>query len=139
MVNDFGNYSFTITDGKPTAVEASLVSGTSYKGEMSDGKLSGQAQIRYSNGDRYNGNVSNGQRTGQGTYTWTSGASYDGNWSNDQMNGSGTYFYSSSEDGYKLAGSFENGKPSGECKYYADSLTYYQTDWVNGKCVKIYE
>ena len=137
--NDFGNYTFTITDGKPIAVEASLVGGTSYKGEMSDGKLSGQAQIRYSNGDRYNGNVSNGQRSGQGTYTWTSGASYDGNWSNDQMNGSGTYFYPSSEDGYKLAGSFENGKPNGECKYYADLLTYYQTDWVNGKCVKIYE
>ena len=72
--NDFGNYTFTITDGQPTAVEMSLVSGTTYNGAMSDGKLSGQAQIKYSNGDQYNGNVSDGQKSGQGTYTWTSGA-----------------------------------------------------------------
>jgi hypothetical protein len=137
--NDFGNYSFTITDGQPTDVEMSLVSGTTYSGTMSDGKLSGQAQIKYSNGDQYNGNVTDGQKSGQGTYKWTSGASYEGKWSEDQMNGSGTYFYPSSDDGYKLAGSFENGKPNGECQYYTNSSTHYQTDWTNGKCVKIYE
>lgn len=65
--NDFGTYTFTITDGQPTAVEMSLVSGTTYSGAMSDGQLSGQAQIKYSNGDQYNGNVSNGQKSGQGT------------------------------------------------------------------------
>lgn len=43
--NDFGNYTFTITDGQPTDVEMSLASGTTYSGTMSDGKLSGQAQI----------------------------------------------------------------------------------------------
>ena len=32
---------------------------------MSDGKLSGQAQIKNSNGDQYNGNVSDGQKSGQ--------------------------------------------------------------------------
>lgn len=137
--NDFGNYTFTITDGQPTDVEMSLVSGTTYSGTMSDGKLSGQAQIKYSNGDQYNGNVTDGQKSGQGTYKWTSGASYEGKWSEDQMNGSGTYFYPSSDYGYKLAGSFENGKPNGECQYYTNSSTHYQTDWTNGKCVKIYE
>lgn len=137
--NDFGSYTFTITEGEPTAVEMSLVSGTAYSGAMSDGELSGQAQIKYSNGDQYDGNVLNGQKSGQGTYTWISGASYEGKWSEDQMNGSGTYFYPTNESGYKLAGSFEDGKPSGECQYYTDSSTYYQTDWSNGKCVKIYE
>lgn len=137
--NDFGNYTFTITNGEPTAVEMSLASGTTYSGAMSDGQLSGQAQIKYSNGDQYNGNVTNGQKSGQGTYTWTSGASYEGKWSDDQMNENGTYFYPSGEDGYKLAGSFENGKPSGECEYYTDKTTHYKTDWVSGKCVKIYE
>lgn len=137
--NDFGTYTFTITDGQPTAVEMSLASGTTYSGAMSDGQLSGQAQIKYSNGDQYNGNVSNGQKSGQGTYTWTSGASYEGKWSDDQMNGNGTYYYPSGEDGYKLAGSFENGKPNGEFQYYTNSSTHYQTDWKNGKCVKIYE
>ena len=137
--NDFGNYTFTITDGEPTDVEMSLANGTTYSGAMSDGKLSGQAQIKYSNEDQYNGNVSNGQKSGQGTYTWTSGASYEGNWSEDKMNGDGTYFYPSDAKGYKLTGSFKNGKPNGECQYYTDSSTHYQTDWANGKCVKIYE
>ena len=137
--NDFGTYTFTITNGEPTAVDMSLVSGTTYNGAMSDGKLSGQAQISYSNGDKYNGNVSDGQKSGQGTYTWVSGASYEGKWDGDQMNGAGTYFYSSNEDGYKLVGSFENGKPNGECQYYTNTTTHYQTDWSKGKCVKIYE
>lgn len=137
--NDFGTYTFTITNGEPTAVEMALVSGTTYSGAMSNGELSGQAQIKYSNGDQYSGNVSSGQKSGQGTYTWTSGASYEGKWAEDQMNGTGTYFYPSNEDGYKLAGTFENGKPSGECEYYTNSTTHYKTDWSNGKCVKIYE
>ena len=55
------------------------------------------------------------------------------------MNGDGTYFYPSDAKGYKLTGSFKNGKPNGECQYYTDSSTHYQTDWANGKCVKIYE
>lgn len=137
--NDFGKYTFTITDGQPTAVEMTLVSGVTYSGTMSNGQLSGEAQIKYSNGDQYNGNVSNGQKSGQGTYTWTSGASYMGKWSDDQMDGSGTYLYPSSENGYKLVGSFKSGKPSGECQYYTNSTTHYKTDWTNGKCVKIYE
>lgn len=137
--NDFGIYTFTIVEGEPVAVEMSLVSGTTYNGEMQDGKLSGQAQIKYSNGDKYSGNVSEGKKSDQGTYTWVSGASYDGKWSDDQMNGAGTYLYPSSENGYKLSGTFENGKPSGECQYYVNSSTHYKTDWVKGKCVKIYE
>ena len=137
--NDFGNYTFTIMNGEPTAVEMSLTSGTTYSGDMSDGKLSGQAQIKYSNGDQYSGAVSDGQKIGQGTYTWTSGASYEGQWSGDQMNGSGTYFYPSDENGYKLRGSFENGKPNGECEYYTNASTHYKTDRADGRCVKIYE
>ena len=137
--NDFGEYTFTITAGEPTAVEMVLESGTTYNGEMKDGKLTGQAQIKYNNGDQYSGSVVNGQKSGQGTYTWTSGASYEGKWSDDQMNGSGSYFYPTDEDGYKLVGSFENGQPTGECQYYVNSTKHYKTDWVNGRCVKIYE
>ena len=81
----------------------------------------------------------NGQKSGQGTYKWTSGASYEGEWSDDQMNGSGSYFYPTDEDGYKLVGSFENGQPTGECQYYVNPAKHYKTDWMNGRCVKIYE
>lgn len=137
--NDFGNYTFTITNGEPTAVEMVLENGTIYSGDMSYGALSGQAQIQYSNGDQYSGTVRSGHKWSQGRYTWVSGASYEGSWSEDQMNGSGTYFYPKNEKGYKLTGSFENGKPNGECQYYITTFAHYKTDWSKGKCVKIYE
>ena len=137
--NDFGTYEFTIADGVPTAVEMKLENGTTYSGGMSENKLTGQAQIKYSNGDKYSGNVLNGNKTGQGTYSWVGGASYDGQWSGDQMSGTGTYYYAKGENGYKLVGTFENGKPNGQCKYFEDTISFYKTDWVNGKCVKIYE
>lgn len=137
--NDFGIYTFIVETGKPISVHMQLTSGTTYDGEMAGGKLTGRAQITYSNGDSYSGYVENGVKTGQGNYKWASGASYDGTWSKDQMHGSGTYYYPDSDDGYKLVGTFTEGKPNGVCTYYETSYTYYKTDWANGKCVKIYE
>lgn len=137
--NDFGKYTFTITESEPTAVNMTLESGTTYEGEIKDGQLSGTANIKYENGDKYSGNVLEGKKSGQGVYSWTSGASYDGSWSEDQMSGNGTYMYPSSEEGYKLTGSFENGKPNGVCQYYTNASTHYKTDWTKGKCVKVYE
>lgn len=139
LKNDFGAYTFTITDKEPTAVKMELEGGTVYEGDISDGELTGQANIKYSNGDTYSGNVTNGQKTKTGIYTWAGGASYDGSWVDDQMQGNGTYMYSKNEEGYKLVGKFENGKPTGQCEYYTNASTHYKTDWSNGKCVKIYE
>lgn len=139
ITNAFGEYTFTISNGDATAVEMVLNSGTTYSGEMADGKLTGSAQITYSNGDQYSGRVDNGYKAGQGTYIWSSGASYEGDWENDKMNGQGTYFYSDKETGYKLIGNFEKGVPNGECQYYLTESEYYKTDWNTGKCVKIYE
>ena len=78
-------------------------------------------------------------KSGQGKYTWISGASYDGAWENDLMSGKGTYMYPSSEEGYKLTGTFANGVPEGECKYYTNSSTSYSTTWSGGKCTKVVE
>lgn len=139
LETSFGCYTFAITDGEATAVNMVLENGTTYNGDLTDGKLSGRAQIQYANGDSYDGQVSEGCKNGQGVYEWVSGASYDGHWADDVMSGNGTYYYSSSEDGYKLSGSFDNGKPDGECNYYTSSSEYYKTDWSAGKCVKIYE
>lgn len=139
IVNDFGDYTFTITAGIPIAVNMTLNDGTTYSGDLKDEQLNGQAQITYSNGDTYSGQVENGVKNGTGTYTWTSGASYSGSWENDRMSGRGTYMYSSSETGYKLVGTFVNGVPDGECDYYTSSTTSYKTTWSNGKCVKVTE
>lgn len=139
VVNNFGEYTFTIENGEAVAVKMVLASGTTYSGDMEDGKLTGTAQISYSNGDKYSGRVNKGYKSGQGTYTWKSGASYEGDWSEDKMNGQGIYFYPDSETGYKLTGKFVKGVPDGQCQYYENLYKSYRTDWKNGKCVKVYE
>lgn len=138
--NNFGEYTFTIKDRVPETVDMVLSDGTTYSGDITaDGKLTGSAQIQYSNGDRYSGKVEDGLKTGQGQYSWSSGASYDGSWKNDKMNGQGVYMYPSAETGFKLTGTFSDGLPSGECYYYTTSSTKFKTDWSNGTCIKIYE
>ena len=137
--NDFGEYLFNIEDGEPNAVAIVLSDGTQFVGDIQDGKLNGKAQITYSNGDTYEGNVENAEKSGKGKYVWASGATYEGGWEDDEMSGKGTYMYPPDEDGYKLEGEFEEGLPEGDCKYYTDLDTSYDTTWSNGKCVKVTE
>lgn len=139
VINSFGKYTFTVENSEAKSIEIVLADGTTYSGPVTDGKLSGKAQIKYSNGDTYSGDIYNGTKSGQGTYTWSSGASYDGAWQEDKMNGSGNYYYPSSGTGYKLVGNFKNNKPDGQCEYYESLYTSYNTDWSNGKCVKVYD
>ncbi len=139
VVNDFGNYTFSIKAGIPVAVNMVLPDGTEYLGDLDDERLNGHAQIKYSNGDVYDGNVADGTKSGFGTYTWESGSSYDGIWAEDQMSGRGTYMYPKNESGYKLVGEFKDGLPDGECQYYVTDTKHYKTDWKKGKCIKIYE
>ena len=139
LANDFGSYSFSVQNQEVYAVDMKLADGTTYSGALRDGQLTGTAQIKYSNGDTYSGSVTNGVKSGSGVYKWANGASYDGSWSEDQMNGRGTYFYPSGESGYKITGSFVNGMPDGECRYYVSASESYKTDWVKGKCKKVYE
>ena len=137
--NKNGRYTFTIEDGKATFIYAILKNGVVYEGEMKNGRLDGDARIKYSNGDRYEGQIKKGQKSGTGTYTWKSGASYDGKWKNDDMNGRGTYNYSSKEKGISLSGNFKNGVPNGKCVYTDDDYSDYDTKWSNGTCIKISE
>ena len=55
------------------------------------------------------------------------------------MDGKGTYYYQKNENGVKLTGTFNKGEPEGKCSYYVSDSKYYETDWANGRCVKIYE
>ena len=55
------------------------------------------------------------------------------------MEGKGTYYYAESESGVKLTGTFKEGEPEGKCTYYVSDSEHYETDWANGRCVKIYE
>ena len=137
--NDFGTYTFKFSGGKATHATISLKDGTRYEGGMKDDQLTGTAQITYGNGDSYSGGVIDGQKSGSGVYKWKNGASYDGSWSSDKMDGRGTYTYPSGQTGYKLTGSFSNGVPNGSCTYYVTATESYQTEWENGRCVKVSE
>ena len=139
MKNSFGEYIFTIEESEAVQVKMNLANGTTYSGDMRNGKLTGTAQIIYSNGDSYSGPVLDGQKNGQGTYKWRSGAFYEGSWKEDKMSGTGTYYYPNSAKGYKLVGNFLKGVPDGECQYYVTSTEQYKTDWSKGKCIKVYQ
>ena len=137
--NDYGEYDFTFSDGSATYVKITLLDGTKYEGEMTEESLTGSAQITYSNGDQYLGSVIDGQKSGSGVYTWANGAKYDGVWLSDTINGRGTYTYPKDQTGFTLTGNFSEGLPDGKCTYYVSAKEHYETEWENGKCVKVIE
>lgn len=137
--NQNGEYTFTVDAGNPTAVTMKLTDGTSGKCTMSDGKCTGSAEVTYSNGDTFKGNLQSGKKEGKGTYKWTNGSSYEGEWKDGNINGAGVYKYPEGSGGLRLEGTFANGVPEGSCKYIISESKSYQTDWVAGQCVKIYE
>ena len=137
--SEAGTYTFTLKNGQAVAVELSLQNGLKYSSGFSDGAFHGQGKIIYTTGESYEGGFIGGLRSGKGIYRWTDGAYYDGQWSEDKMSGEGTYYYPKDSDGYKLTGTFSDGKPNGECKYYVTSSRSYSTTWNNGKCIKVTE
>lgn len=137
--NEVGHYEVTLKSGNTVGLKMILPDGFTYVGDVSDSMFIGTAEITYRNGDTYSGEVIFGNRSGQGKYKWKNGASYSGTWSNNLMDGSGTYFYPPNGGGYKLEGTFDSGKPVGQCIYYKTSTDFFKTDWENGRCVKVYE
>ena len=133
------NFVFLIDQERPASVTFELENGLKYSGGFGDGNINGSGEMTYPSGDIYTGDFVDGIRHGEGTYTWTNGAQYAGAWQDDKMHGTGVYLYASNSDGYKLDGSFENGSPNGECKYYISSSKYYVTTWKNGICTKVTE
>ena len=140
-----GTYTYTdgkqsitryIKKGKLTSQVHITVEGNNYDGSIRDGELEGKSYIVYANGDIYDGTLSGGLKSGTGTYTWTSGDHYVGEWNGDVMSGSGKYYFSAGEAPV-LEGDFANNKPDGNCTYYRDDGKIYDTQWVNGVCIRI--
>ncbi len=132
-----GTYTYDISNNQINKVKVELTNGNKYEGNI-DGK-NGTVTINYSNGDSFVGKIENGKKETYGTYTWANGAKYIGDWENDEINGNGTYYYSSGESAIKIYGSFVNGKPDGECRYYISDTKFYKTKWSNGVCTEVSE
>jgi hypothetical protein len=60
--------------------------GSSYEGELKDGKLHGHGVYKWSNGMRYAGEWRYGKKSGFGIQTWLNGQSYSGKWWNNLYN-----------------------------------------------------
>lgn len=81
-----------------------------YVGEFKEGKMNGQCEFSWNNGDRYEGNIVNGVFDGRGKYFWNDGMEYEGNYDKGVRRGFGTFKW---KDGKIYKGEFENNLPHG--------------------------
>lgn len=133
----FKSFVAEIVDGEVDSVDFLTSDGLDY-----DGKLNGEAVIKYPSGNQYSGEVRDGVRNGDGEFEWVSNgaviASYDGSWKDGVMSGKGSYYYSSDSYPY-ITGTFVNGKPDGTATYYKESGNTFSTTWSNGSCTSVKE
>jgi len=60
-----------------------------YVGEFRFGKIQGEGQFSFTNGDKYEGSVSENKMHGKGKMTFATGGHYMGYFSNNQFHGEG--------------------------------------------------
>lgn len=113
---------------------STLVNGTKYFGEFSQGKLNGVGTFVFTNNDKYVGEVRDGVPTGTGTYTYANGDSYIGKFTDLRLNGSGTSVFA---DGSKYVGEFKDDLRDGQGTYaYSNGDLYvggFKNNMRNGR------
>ena len=81
-----------------------------YKGDFKDGKMTGNCDFLWKNGERYLGDIVNGVLDGRGRYFWVDGMEYEGNYDKGVRRGYGVFKW---KDGKIYKGEFENNVPHG--------------------------
>ena len=141
---------------KPAEVKELVAGNTTYRGyfaQDSDGQVSGEGTVVWTNGDRFTGHLVNGLRQGKGRFVWAAGNAYDGDWKdnvavgkgvitfvggnryegqvvNGQPEGEGSLSFTS---GDRYAGHFSQGQFNGQGKYVWKSGDSYSGDWKAGR------
>ena len=96
----------------------------------------GEGQVRkagcfsWEDGSSYDGDIMDGKPDGQGTYIWPDGDKYVGAWKNGQREGLGCH---SRTNGFIFIGEFHNNLPHGEGFYVGPDGICYSGTWVLGK------
>ncbi|MED4014670.1 hypothetical protein [Sutcliffiella cohnii] len=80
--------------------------GSTYEGEIKNGKLHGKGTLTWANGDKYTGEFFEGAITGAGAIQFANGRSYVGEFLNGLPHGQGTMFY---PDNTRIEGKWVNG------------------------------
>ena len=118
-----------ITESKQITI--TFDSGSTYAGEVKDGKMDGQGTFTTLNGYKYVGEWKDGKKNGQGTSTYSDGQKYVGNYKDDKHNGQGTITYL---DGTKYVGEWKDGKKNGQgIAIYPGSGGRYVGEWKDDK------
>lgn len=75
--------------------------------------MEGKCKITYSSGSSYEGEVKNGKLCGYGVFKYANGNVYSGEWEDNKQNGEGEFMFAGEtawESGDVYKGSFKNGK-----------------------------
>jgi len=85
----------------------SFIDGSTYRGNLIDGKMDGHGYIQWTDGSSYKGNFKNNEISGEGILTWPNGDIYSGSFYKGQMEGIGRLRW---HNGKIFYGLFENNK-----------------------------
>lgn len=107
-------------DGKELQLQA--------KGVMFDGRLHGEASLKWSNGISFEVPFRNGRKQGKGIARWPDGALFVGEWKNDFLEGDGAYY---AADGSWYQGEWSASKKHGKGMMRFPNGAVYIGDWKN--------
>lgn len=121
--DDGSTYVGEIKNGKADGQGIRIfANGDKYVGDYKDNTYNGHGTFTYANGEKYVGEFRDGYRNGQGTYTFPSGEKYVGGFRDSNRNGHGTYTFA---DGRKYVGGYKNNKMNGLGTFtYANGENY---------------
>lgn len=94
-----------------------------------DGNLTGTQTYSFPDGSSYEGEVKDGKRNGYGVQVYSTGITYYGNWENDYQNGYGDLEI---DDDWYYSGEWKNGLYDGE-GYFSFPDFSYEGEWKAGK------
>lgn len=123
-------YTGQVADGKKHGLGSlRLTDGTRYDADWRNDKRHGEGSELCPDGTRFTGNYVNGMRSGHGVMTWPEGSKYSGQFEHDKANGEGTLFRT---DGSVYKGHFSEDSMSGEgCMRWTDGGEYVGQFVVN--------
>ena len=122
-LRDGSTYTGELKDGKPHGQGTQTnPDGLKYVGEYRDGFMHGQGTLTLADGTSYTGGYKDGEPHGQGTLTRTDGVTYTGEWKDGKQHGQGT---KTNPDGATLTGEFRDGSIHGQGTLtHADGATH---------------
>jgi hypothetical protein len=101
-----------------------------YEVTMEQGRIIGEGNIKYQNGDSYTGQISHGQRHGKGYTAYANGDQFEGDYKNDRPNGNGILL---ERDRARYEGGWKDGKAEGLGTRVFALGGRYEGAWKAGK------